>query len=56
MGGASNEYRSSCYLDASGNYYMVGYAEGTGWPTKNPYQSNFQGGRYDVLFAKFQKT
>jgi hypothetical protein len=56
MGGSSDEEGRSGFLDRDGNLYITGQTSGGGWPIKNAYQSDFQGGQLDVILAKFVKT
>jgi hypothetical protein len=56
MGGVSDDMGRSGFLDKDGNLYVAGSTSGGGWPTKNAYQSNFQGGQLDVIIAKFLKS
>jgi hypothetical protein len=66
MGGTAYDDGRSGFLDAQCNLYITGSTNGTGWPTRNAYQSTFAGGgggqelcykggcyAGDVILAKF---
>jgi len=53
MGGPSDDGGRNSFLGQDGSLYMAGQTNGTGWPTKNAYQSTYQGGALDIVLAKF---
>jgi uncharacterized repeat protein (TIGR01451 family) len=59
MGGGAYDTGRSGFLGQDGNLYMVGSADGAGWPTMNAYQDTFAGGGAgwgagDNVLAKFE--
>jgi hypothetical protein len=53
IGGSSDDSCRSSTIDANLNFICVGETSGSGYPTKNPYQSSFGGGTNDVIVSKF---
>jgi hypothetical protein len=59
MGGSACDTGRSGFMDAEGkSLYITGSTDGTGWPTKNAYDSTFNGGGWergtgDVILAEF---
>ncbi len=59
LGGRAWDYGRAGFMDENGNHlYLTGTANGTGWPTKNAYDSTFNGGGWergtgDVILAEF---
>jgi hypothetical protein len=59
MGGSAYDAGCSGFMDAEGkSFYITGSTDGTGWPTKNAYDSTFNGGGWelgtgDCILAKF---
>ncbi|MCP4213647.1 MAG: hypothetical protein GY765_03275 [bacterium] len=51
-GGARNDYGRAAALDATGDFYITGYANSSDLPVANAYQST-RGGGYDAFVAKF---
>ncbi len=54
LGGTGDEYSYGIAVDHRGNAIATGYTFSTDFPVMNPYQSNFQGGSYDVFVTKFE--
>jgi hypothetical protein len=53
IGGGSNDEARNGYLGQDGTLYLAGQSSGSGWPTKNAYQSSFGGGTHDNIIAVF---
>ena len=53
LGGAAGETGRDNCVDDFGNYYLIGQANGAGWPLVRPYQNAFAGGVSDDTIAVF---
>jgi len=55
LGGGDNDEGRDIAIDSSGNAYVIGGTESTDFPTKDPFQANFQGS-YDAFVTKLSST
>jgi hypothetical protein len=53
IGGNANDGARSGFLSDDGSLCISGASDGNGWPTKKAFQRSFNGGKYDVIVAKF---
>jgi hypothetical protein len=52
LGGAGSEEGNGIAVDSSGNAYVTGDTASSAFPTANPFQATFKGGRHDAFLAK----
>ncbi len=56
LGGGDYDEGFGIAVDGSGNAYVTGVTQSTGFPTMNPYQTTFQGGYCDAFVTKFSSS
>jgi len=56
LGGSRDDFANGVAMDASGNCYVTGFTDSTNFPTMNPFQPTFGGGRADAFLTKFDLT
>jgi hypothetical protein len=56
IGGSGNDYAIDVDVDTNNAAYVVGTAESTDFPTKNPFQKNLNGLFGDAFVAKFDAS
>jgi hypothetical protein len=57
LGGFFDESGDGVTTDGSGNVYVIGSADSTGFPTTSgAYQDSFGGGRFDAFLSKFTSS
>jgi hypothetical protein len=52
LGGSKNDYSSGLAMDSQGNVYITGATDSTNFPTQNPLQAAFGGGRSDAFVTR----
>ena len=56
LGGSGSDYASRIAVDGSGNAFVTGKTDSKDFPTQNPYQGIYAGGREDAFIAKLSAS